>query len=78
MKTDKHKAGEIPMNGYDALRPAGPEDKSINQREYQHAIGSLMHAAIHTRPDITFALGRLSQYHSDPAEHPGHTYKIHP
>ena len=34
-----------------------------------------MYAAIHTRPDILFALGRLSQYLSDPAEHHGHALK---
>ncbi len=75
MKQDKHKATDLPMNGYDALRPAGPEDVRIDQHEYQQAIGSLMYAAIHTRPDIAFALNRLSQYLSDSAEHHGHALK---
>ena len=75
MRQDKHKATDLPMNGYDALRPAEPEDVRINQHEYQQAIGSLMYAAIHTRPDIAFALNRLSQYLSDPAEHHGHALK---
>jgi len=34
-----------------------------------------MYAAIHTHPDISFALGQLSQYLSDSAEHHGHALK---
>jgi len=75
MRADKHNPTEFPMNGYDSLRPAGPQDQRISQRDYQHAIGSLMYAAIHTRPDISFAIGRLSQYLSDPAKHHGHALK---
>ena len=75
MGTDKHTPTELPINGYDALRPAGPNDERINPRDYQHAIGSIMYAAIHTRPDIAFAVGRLSQYLSDPAKHHGRALK---
>ena len=75
MSADKYRPTEIPMNGYDSLRPAGKDDKRIDQREYQQIVGSLMYAAIHTRPDIAFALGRLSQYLSDPAAHHGHALK---
>ena len=55
--------------GQSALRPAGPEDTYVNPKEYQHVIGKLTYAIIHTRPDIAFPMGRLSQYLSDPAEH---------
>ena len=75
MNTDKHERTKIPMNGYDSLRPAGPDDERINPKEYQHKVGKLMYAAIHTRPDIAFALGRLSQYLSDPAVHHGRAMK---
>lgn len=75
MSADKHTPTELPMNGYDSLRPAGPNDERINQRDYQHVIGSIMYAAIHTRPDIAFAVGRLSQYLSDPAGHHGQALK---
>ena len=71
IQTDKHKPTEIPLNKYDALRPAGPNDQRIDPREYQHIIGKLMYAMIHTRPDIAFALSRLSQFLADPAEHHG-------
>jgi len=75
MPASKHNPVELPMNGYDSLRPAGPHDQRIDQREYQHAIGSIMYAAIHTRPDIAFAVGRLSQYLADPAKHHGQALK---
>jgi hypothetical protein len=40
MRSDKHRRTEIPLNGYDSLRPAGPNDQRIDQRKYQQAIGS--------------------------------------
>ena len=75
IQADKHKPTEIPLNGYDALRPAGPDDQRIDPREYQHIVGKLMYAMIHTRPDIAFALSRLSQFLADPAEHHGQALK---
>ena len=39
-----------------------PEIKSI----YQNIIGSLMYAAITTRPDISFAVQTLSQFNMNP------------
>ncbi|OBW64777.1 MAG: Nucleotide-diphospho-sugar transferase [Aureobasidium pullulans] len=67
---DKEKANpiSIPLNGYDLLKPAGPQDKRADQKEYQKIIGGLIYLAILTRPDIAFAIGRLSQYLSDPSE----------
>ena len=35
-------------------------------RRYQAAVGALMFAAVCTRPDISFAVGQLSQYASNP------------
>ena len=69
ISADKHHPTALPMCGYQALRPSGPEDKRIDPKAYQYKVGKLMYAVIHTRPDICFALGRLSQYLSDPAEH---------
>ena len=59
----------IPMAGYDNLRPAATNDKRIDATWYRERIGSLMYAMVYTRPDIAFALGRLSQFMQDPAEH---------
>ena len=44
--------------------PATTETKTY----YQQMIGTLIYAAIGTRPDITFAAMRLSQYNDNPSE----------
>src|ERR1700678_3451436 len=43
-----------------------PEDEHHDIPEYGAAIGSLMYAAIGTRPDIAFAVQTLSQFTSNP------------
>jgi hypothetical protein len=66
-----HKASNIstPIDGYNDLRPATQKDRRVDATWYREVIGSVMYAMIYTRPDIAFALGRLSQYMQDPAEH---------
>jgi hypothetical protein len=58
--------------------PAGCEDhlvkfdgqaSSSEIKNYQRLIGSLLYVQIGTRPDISFAVGRLSQYSSNPSPH---------
>ncbi len=39
-----------------------------NNHEYQRAMGSLMYAAIATRPDIMFSVTQLSQFSHTPRE----------
>ena len=41
--------------------------RAVNQLEYARAIGCLMYAMTSTRPDIAFAVGRLSRYTSNPS-----------
>ena len=60
MEQDKAKKTDIPMNGYDSLRPAEPSDTRTDQRAYQTLVGKLLYLSILTRLDISFALGRLS------------------
>ena len=43
------------------------EAKGVNIKEYQAAIGSLNYAAVATRPDLSTAVGKLSQYMSNPS-----------
>ena len=57
---NKYKPTELLINGYSSLRPAGPDNKRIDPEWYQKGIRSLIYACILTRPDIAFALGRLS------------------
>ncbi|CAM8878112.1 unnamed protein product [Rhodiola kirilowii] len=40
----------------------------VSQLEYSRVIGSLMCAITNTRPDIAFAVGKLSRYISNPSE----------
>ena len=64
----KYRKRGVPMRDYESLRPAEPEDDRHDAKEYQQAIGGLMYAMVHTRPDIAFALGKLSQHMKDPTK----------
>jgi hypothetical protein len=66
MAKESHKPTKSPMDSYDDLRPAKPTDQRCNKTEYQEGVGSWMYLAILTRPDVAFALGRLSQFLADP------------
>nr|KAJ0209090.1 hypothetical protein LSAT_V11C400189260 [Lactuca sativa] len=41
----------------------------VSQLEYSRGIGCLMYAMINTRPDITYIVGSLSRYTSNPSSH---------
>nr|GEZ28084.1 zinc finger, CCHC-type [Tanacetum cinerariifolium]GFA14512.1 zinc finger, CCHC-type [Tanacetum cinerariifolium]GFA63391.1 zinc finger, CCHC-type [Tanacetum cinerariifolium] len=45
----------------------GNNETPVSQLEYSRAIGCLMYAMIGTRPDIAFAVGKLSMYTSNPS-----------
>ena len=45
-----------------------PGDKGTGIKKYQAAIGSLNYAAIATRPDLSTAIGKLSQFMSNPSQ----------
>ena len=55
--------------------PVPPDTKTY----YQQIIGTLIHAIIGTRPDITFAAMRLSRFNNNPTkEHIKYTkYVLH-
>ena len=42
--------------------------ESVDKRNYQSIIGSLLYAALATRPDIQFAVGACSRYNSCPTQ----------
>ncbi|GJV46943.1 zinc finger, CCHC-type containing protein [Tanacetum coccineum] len=46
--------------------------KPVDQLEYSRAIGCLMYAMTTTRPDIAYAVGRLSKFTSNPSRHHWH------
>ena len=65
---DKAKPVDTPLNPSLPLRKAAPSDKRTDPQSYQELTGSLNHAAVFSRPDIAFAVSKLSQFNSDPTE----------
>jgi hypothetical protein len=55
-----------PVDGYESLLPAKAGELRADQQLYQQAIGSDLFLSGNTRPDISFAVNKLSQYCSDP------------
>ncbi|GJU14261.1 hypothetical protein Tco_1142227 [Tanacetum coccineum] len=54
-----------PMDRVEKLKPN--TGKLVDQLEYSRAIGGLMYAMTSTRPDIAYAVGRLSRFTSNPS-----------
>lgn len=58
--------------GADLSKEDAPKDATeaahMKKTPYREAIGSLMYAAVATRPDITFAVNTLSQFLNNPGE----------
>ena len=55
------------MRNYEKLRPRQSYEERHDANEYQQVVGSLMYAMVHTRPNLAFALRKLSQYMQDPS-----------
>lgn len=50
-------------------------EQHVPQVPYREVVGSLMYLALHTRPDISYAVTKLSQYNSKPGEKHWHQAK---
>jgi hypothetical protein len=57
------------FNRYNCLQSAKPEDRQLDITDYQQAIGSIIYKIVFTRPDIVFAIGKLSQYFKELVEY---------
>ena len=55
-----------PIDGYDGIQPALKNEQRADQKEYQQLVGELMFLNIATRPDLSFAISKLSQFCTDP------------
>lgn len=55
-----------PIDGYESIQPAQPDEERADQQGYQKRIGSLMYLMTGTRPDLAFAVSKLSQFCCDP------------
>src|SRR5205814_7233350 len=65
---DQAKPADTPLNPSLPLVKAKLHDKRMDIQTYQELTGSLNHAAVFSRPDIAFAVSKLSQFNSDPTE----------
>ena len=57
-----------PMEAGKVFTELAENEEPVDIKQYQAAIGSLNYAAIATRPDISTAVGKLSQYMRNPSK----------
>jgi len=62
------KLTKSPLDPQTDLANTHCEDKPANHKEYLSMVGSLMYAALRSRPDITFSVTALSRYNVQPLE----------
>jgi len=55
-----------PMETGRQLLPGNPDHLLVEPREYQSLVGSLMHIAVGTRPDLAFTIVALSKFNTKP------------
>ena len=55
-----------PIDGYEGIQPPQPTEERASQHEYQRLVGELMFLQVATRPDLAFAISKLSQFCNDP------------
>ena len=60
------KTASTPFEKGTKLKSATPDDTLCNLKMYQELTGSLNHLAIFTRPDIAFAVSKLSKFNANP------------
>ncbi|OXV07442.1 hypothetical protein Egran_04798, partial [Elaphomyces granulatus] len=66
---DLSRCPEIPMNEEELLPlPAEEEVEEVSRTSYQRKVGTILFAAISTRPDIAFAAARLSRFNQRPGQ----------
>ena len=59
----------IPISDANSLHRLQDDEELGEIRDYQRKIGSTMFAMVYSRPDICFAMSKLSQYMSNPSVH---------
>jgi len=57
----------IPLDPSLLLHQRLPHETPANQDLYQQITGSLNHLAVYSRPDISYAVSKLSQFNNDPS-----------
>ncbi|KAE8548982.1 hypothetical protein EYB25_009365 [Talaromyces marneffei] len=62
---DSHQNDDVPMSREELLPYEGTADYS-SIHKYQRKVGSIMYAAVSTRPDVAFAVSRLARFLTNP------------
>uniref|UniRef100_A0A093ULP4 Retrovirus-related Pol polyprotein from transposon TNT 1-94 n=1 Tax=Talaromyces marneffei PM1 TaxID=1077442 RepID=A0A093ULP4_TALMA len=62
---DTRQTDDTPMSREELLPYEGTATHN-SQRHYQRKVGSIMYAAVSTRPDVAFAISRLARFLSNP------------
>jgi hypothetical protein len=62
------KPAKTPLDPHTDLANTCCEDKTANRKEYLSMVGSLMYAALGSRPDIAFSVTALSRYNVQPLQ----------
>jgi hypothetical protein len=62
------KPAKTPLDPQTDLANTRCEDKTVNRNKYLSMVGSLMYAALGSRPDIAFSVTALSRYNIQPLE----------
>jgi hypothetical protein len=75
VRNAKYKEKKIPIVDYNQISLAIDMDTMINVNEFQQWCGSFIYLKTITTPDICFAMGRLAQYMSKPADNHRHPAK---
>jgi hypothetical protein len=58
---------QTPM-GIDKLQPLTEDEEAFDKGTYQSLLGSLLYISLLTRPDISYAIGQLAKYASNPSQ----------
>ena len=63
---EQAKPVKTPVDVCSKLVKATEEDESFDQQIYQSAVGSLLYLSVGTRPDISYAVGNVAKFSSQP------------
>ena len=67
MVTDISRGQKVPLiSRYNGISAMTDSDVSVDKTNYQEIYGSIIHAAVYTRPDCAFAISKHGQYISNP------------
>jgi len=65
---DQEKPAATPLSSQEKLTKFDGESDPATVRDYQRIIGSLMYLMLGTRPDLAYAVGKLSRFSSNPSD----------